>query len=60
MRAIYNKSAIYGNEERLIIESGSISQGYLYMQENNLPAAAFEGMQKNSKVKDLLYIGIAE
>jgi hypothetical protein len=42
------------------IESESIGQGYLYIQENGLPAVAFEGLDKNTKVKDLLYIGAAE
>jgi hypothetical protein len=42
------------------IEAGAISQGYLYFQENGLPAVIFEGMDKGSKVKDLLYIGTAE
>jgi hypothetical protein len=42
------------------IEAGSIGQGYLYIQENGLPAVAFEGLEKNTKVKDLLYIGAAE
>jgi len=42
------------------IEAGSIGQGYMYIQENGLPAVAFEGLEKNTKIKDLLYIGAAE
>lgn len=42
------------------IEAGSIGRGYVYLQDNGLPAVAFEGMDKSNKVKDLLYIGIAE
>ena len=32
----------------------------MYIQENGLPAVAFEGLEKNTKIKDLLYIGAAE
>jgi hypothetical protein len=42
------------------IEAGSLDMGYLYLQENGLPAVAFEGMGEKNIVKDLLYIGIVE
>jgi len=42
------------------IESDSIDLGYVYIQDNGLPAVYFEGLTKNTKVKDLIYIGVSE
>lgn len=38
------------------IDKGSIGSGYLYIQENGLPAVYFKGMPDSNNVKDLLYI----
>jgi hypothetical protein len=42
------------------IESGSIEKGFIYIQDNGLAAVYFEGLAKNTKVKDLVYIGAIE
>jgi hypothetical protein len=42
------------------IESASIEKGFIYIQDNGLAAVYFEGLAKNTKVKDLIYIGIIE
>ena len=42
------------------IDSDSIELGYIYLQENGLPAVYFEGMPENTDVKDLIYIGVSE
>ncbi len=42
------------------IESGSIDKGFIYIQDNGLAAVYFEGLAKDAKVKDLIYIGIIE
>jgi hypothetical protein len=40
------------------IEKGSIASGYLYKGDDGLPAVFFEGLPKNTSVKDLLSISI--
>ncbi|MBN1299094.1 MAG: molybdopterin-dependent oxidoreductase [Actinobacteria bacterium] len=42
------------------LDSASVDKGYIYIQENGLPALYFEGLEKNTKVKDLIYMGISE
>lgn len=41
------------------IEKDSIDSGYIYIGDDELPAVFFEGLPKNTSVKDLVYIGIS-
>src|SRR4030065_1308551 len=40
------------------IEKDSIDSGYIYTGDDGLPAVFFEGLPKNTSIKDLVYIGI--
>ena len=42
------------------IESDMVELGFIYIQENGLPAVYFEGLPENTNVKDLIYIGVSE
>jgi len=41
------------------IEKDSINSGYIYTGDDGLPAVFFEGLPKNTSIKDLVYIGIS-
>jgi len=42
------------------VDAGSLDLGYVYLQDNGLPAVHFKDMPESNDIRDLLYIGIAE